>query len=89
MSYVIPDGPQGGLKRFAVVLRVTGDLTACPSTDEVTTHVIWADDPYDAMCAAEIISRRQRGQHLRRVIGVEEYPVHPVPGASGVSQAAK
>lgn len=67
--------PQGPLRRYLVVLRVNPDLSLCPSTDSRTTHVVWADEPYDAMSAAVIIAKQHRGQLLRRVIGIEEAPL--------------
>lgn len=66
---------QGQLKRYVVLLRVNADLDLSPSADTYTTHVVWADEPYDAMTTAIILAKQQRGYLLRRVVGVEEWPI--------------
>ncbi len=77
--YDVKKPEQGGLLRYVVLLRVNPALDQWPSTDQYTTHVVWADDPYDAAATAEILAKQMRGQFTRRVIGVEECPIEPLP----------
>lgn len=74
--YPTAPAPYGGLQRYVVLLRVTTDLATSPSGDELTTHTVWADNPYQASSVAHILSERQRGVKVRRLVGLEEWPLH-------------
>lgn len=78
-AYDTKPSPQGGLNRYVVILRTNVDLGRSPSGDEVGTHVVWADDPYQAATTAQIVAQHLVGLQVRRTIGVQELPIELPP----------
>lgn len=70
-------GPQGGMERYLVNLRVNPDLSLPPSGDTLLAPVVWSSEgPYGAMSAA-IVWAKAQGLGLRHVFGVVEWPRTP------------